>query len=142
MLVRRACSEDIEEIIEIEKSRGLGWGSYEDVFSNCFASLWVCKSEHVLGFISFRFLADEVEILSFAVRKEVEGTGVGKKLFYSCVSEAVMKNAKSIWLEVRKSNQRAIDFYLSQGFKLVKVRKEFYSFPPEDALLMKLDLTI
>ena len=47
------------------------------------------------------------------------------------------EDTEDIFLEVRESNQIAINFYLKAGFEKISVRKRFYSNPTENALIMK-----
>jgi len=44
---------------------------------------------------------------------------------------------KDIFLEVRKSNTAAIEFYESFHFELVGIRKAYYQDPVEDALVYR-----
>jgi ribosomal-protein-alanine N-acetyltransferase len=45
-----------------------------------------------------------------------------------------------MYLEVRKSNNGAISFYNKYGFDILYERKGYYRNPPEDALVMVLEL--
>ena len=45
-----------------------------------------------------------------------------------------------IFLEVRESNQVAINFYKKNKFKEISVRKNYYSEPNENAIIMKLEV--
>ena len=47
---------------------------------------------------------------------------------------------KDIFLEVRESNQVAINFYKKNKFKEISVRKNYYSEPNENAIIMKLEV--
>ena len=44
-------------------------------------------------------------------------------------------------LEVRKSNDPAINFYLKFNFKIAGERKNYYSNPIEDAYVMELEIS-
>lgn len=67
------------------------------------------------------------------------------------VSGARMRQARQLFLEVRESNQVAINLYATMGFKIVGMRKNYYPTPAdpaqqrlagrEHALLMSLVLT-
>ena len=46
---------------------------------------------------------------------------------------------KDIFLEVRESNQVAINFYKKNNFKQISIRKGYYSDPTEDAIIMKME---
>ena len=44
---------------------------------------------------------------------------------------------KKVFLEVRCKNKDAISLYEHYGFKKIGIRKEYYSAPTDDALLME-----
>jgi len=47
---------------------------------------------------------------------------------------------QSVYLEVRKSNEAAIELYKKHGFAPVRQRKDYYSSPVEDAIVMVMKL--
>ncbi len=49
-------------------------------------------------------------------------------------------DSRYVTLEVRKSNQAAIDLYASYGFEAVGLRPRYYVEDREDALVMTLEL--
>ena len=51
-----------------------------------------------------------------------------------------MIRIKNIFLEVRESNQTAINFYKKNKFKEISIRKNYYSKPTENAIIMKLEV--
>jgi ribosomal-protein-alanine N-acetyltransferase len=57
-------------------------------------------------------------------------------LFAKLEDIATEKELSFITLEVRESNESAINFYDSQGFEKIAVRKNYYSNPIENAVLM------
>jgi len=89
----------------------------------------------VVGFLVGRLAADELEILNAAVAPEQRGRGMGAGLLRLTLEEAVHRGARSAWLEVRESNQRARFFYRSFGFQEAYRRPRFYQNPDEDAVV-------
>lgn len=88
----------------------------------------------VVGFLAARTLgAGESEILNLAVAPEFRRRGIGRTLLQAWMKEA----AGIVYLEVRASNQAAQQFYKSVGFELLTVRPQYYSTPPESAIVMK-----
>jgi ribosomal protein S18 acetylase RimI-like enzyme len=61
-------------------------------------------------------LDGEAQLISMWVAPEDRGCGVGEALIEAVVRWAREKNANRIALEVRQSNERAIRFYLRNGF--------------------------
>jgi len=92
----------------------------------------------VLGFVIFRQMADEGELLQIASDKAARRCGVADMLMGAALGFAGSNNIRSIFLEVRKSNEAAIALYKKHGFSSVRFRKDYYSSPIEDAVVMAL----
>ncbi len=71
----------------------------------------------------------EAELLNLAVRPEARRRGVGRALL-------ALLAGRKVWLEVRASNEAAVRFYESQGFRVYGRRKALLPQPGEDAVLM------
>lgn len=64
-------------------------------------------------------LSDEkVEIIRLYVLREFYGQGIGKALLKEV--ETSFESKLDLWIEVYEENQRAVDFYLSQGYEIVE----------------------
>ncbi len=85
-------------------------------------------------------LAVDADIYNIAVDPAVQGSGNGQLLFDAFHDKCRASLVRSVWLEVRESNETAIKFYRRNGFYAVTTRKHFCTDPPEHALLMRLDL--
>ena len=96
--------------------------------------------ERVIGYCIVSNLPDEAEILKIAVEPEYQGQGIGQQLLTRALDRAVRLGCSRCFLEVRPSNSGAIRFYLRNGFQAQDRRKNYYHEPPEDALVMRLDL--
>lgn len=79
---------------------------------------------------------EEGEIMNVAVRKEYRRKGVAGKLMKELLSRAEKRGAARFILEVREGNLPAIRLYESLGFLHAGRRRNFYSDPAEDALIM------
>ncbi|MEX1258692.1 MAG: porphobilinogen synthase [Gemmatimonadota bacterium] len=88
-----------------------------------------------------RWAADEGEIVNLAVVPEVRGRGVGSDLLDHLLEFARDSALRSVFLEVRASNDPAIALYRSRGFRQVGVREHYYDHPREDARILRLDLS-
>lgn len=84
---------------------------------------------------------NEAEIYNIAVRKEFQNRGIGQLLLDNFLKSAGAYNILKIWLEVRESNQTAIRFYRRNRFEEVSLRKNFYSAPTENGVVMRLSLS-
>ena len=96
----------------------------------------VGENQQVLGYIGLNFVLDEGYITNIAVMPEFRGLGVAKKLLEKIIDFGVSENLTFISLEVRKSNIAAISLYQKFDFLPVGERKNFYSAPIENALIM------
>ena len=69
-------------------------------------------------------------------RSQFQNKGYGKALLDYALLKAIQEVVSLITLEVRVSNQKAIHLYESAGFKKITIRRDYYSHPDEDAVLM------
>ena len=90
--------------------------------------------EEVIGFLAIQENLFEAEVLQIAVKKAYQGQGIASVLF------AQLPTDKEIFLEVRKSNQRAQAFYKKEKMVVIAERKAYYHIPVEDAIIMKREI--
>ena len=83
---------------------------------------------------------DEGEILNLAVEPDSRGKGLGRILLRAMVRHLGCSGARSVYLEVRESNNPAISLYEQEGFRVLGRRRAYYGHPREDALTMVLGL--
>ena len=93
-----------------------------------------------VGFCVVNVSADEAELYDIAVTEELRGSGAATALLTEALAKAVTLGAKTVYLEVREGNGRAIAFYEKHGFSRLGIRKNYYASPKENALLMSLSL--
>ncbi|MBW4492437.1 MAG: GNAT family N-acetyltransferase [Oscillatoria princeps RMCB-10] len=79
-------------------------------------------------------------LYSFAVKPELRGQGLGKKLMLECLEKLRRENIQTVFLEVEAENKSAIALYESVGFCRVARLKSYYG-ENQDGLKMKLTLT-
>ncbi|GHU82077.1 hypothetical protein AGMMS50284_3330 [Clostridia bacterium] len=89
-----------------------------------------------IGYIGVHIVADEGYIANLAVLPSFRGKGIGKALLCEVIKKAERKNLSFLTLEVRPSNAAAVSLYALYGFKVVGKRKNFYTNPREDGLIM------
>jgi len=90
----------------------------------------------IAGFAIMRQVGDDGELLKIAVDNSARGKGIGDLLMKAILEEAKRKAFPSVFLEVRSSNTAAIRLYEKHGFNTVRVRKDYYNDPVEDAIVM------
>jgi ribosomal-protein-alanine acetyltransferase len=89
----------------------------------------------LLGYGGISLVADEAEIITVAVSPLCRRQGIARALMEHMLRLAADAHA-SVYLEVRASNTPARELYLSLGFAETGVRKNYYTSPREDAILM------
>lgn len=90
----------------------------------------------IVGFAAFRQVGDDGELLQIAVEIGERRCGIGSLLLGAITDYASKKALDSILLEVRSGNGAAIALYKKHGFEYVRIRKNYYSAPVEDAIVM------
>ncbi len=94
------------------------------------------SSRLVIGFCSVWVVLDEMHVNNLAVRPEHRRRGAGRALMEAVLDRAVEGGCRLVVLEVRKSNLPAQALYEGLGFVLMGVRKNYYTKPDEDALVL------
>ena len=89
--------------------------------------------DKVCGYLIILDSIDVYEILAIATVEEYRNKGIAQKLLNKI-------KTKDIFLEVRESNQVAINFYKKNKFKEISIRKNYYPKPAENAIIMKLEV--
>ena len=90
----------------------------------------------VLGYVGMMYVLDEGYISNVAVSPEHRRLGIADALINALIDRANEKDLSFVTLEVRKSNAPAIELYIKNGFSEVGRRKNYYTKPTEDAILM------
>lgn len=89
--------------------------------------------ERVCGYLMVLDSIDVYEILAIATAEEYRNKGIAQELLEKI-------KTKDIFLEVRENNRKAINFYKKNNFKEVSIRKNYYSKPTENAIIMKMEV--
>ena len=93
------------------------------------------ENNNVLGKLKYSVIYERMEVDNIFVKEEYRSKGIGTKLMSYLVSEAIHNKVINITLEVRISNNIAINLYKKFGFREVALRKYYYG--DEDAILME-----
>ena len=149
--------DDVEAVATIEKTIYTApWsqGNFTDSL-NAGYSAWVLRiadSAHtpvgrsIAGYFVLMPAVDEAHLLNVSVAVDWQRRGYGLVLLHKAIELAREYNARSIILEVRPSNTRALNVYRRFGFSDYGLRKRYYPVSAidqttrEDALVMRLPL--
>ena len=132
--------EHLEDIAEIEKECFSDPWSQEALRSELSNEgahfLTAIKNGEVAGYMGMHIVLDECYIANVAVKPSYRRQGIAESLLYTAEQTAIDKNCSFISLEVRVSNTPAISLYKKRGYISQGERKNFYSHPTENALIM------
>ena len=146
-------AEYADKILEIQSECGLSVWSKNDYLvelerKDSIFKIAQSADEKIVGFALARLLIgnsntsnmsfDSSEILNIAVRNSFQHCGIGQMIFDEIIGELRRKNITETWLEVRKSNANAINFYQKNNFELQFERKDYYADPTENACVFRL----
>lgn len=140
LVIRKMTKEDIPFVAAVEaECFSLPWSrqALEAELSNEKAYFQVAfLSEKPAAYMGMHIVLDECYITNVAVSEDFRRRGLGEALVRNALSVAEKKNCCFITLEVRKSNEKAIALYEKCGFENMGERKDFYSSPTENAIIM------
>ncbi len=87
------------------------------------------------GFIVWRVVADESEIITIGVAPDARGGGIGLAMLTLAEMDAQKNGATRMFLEVAENNTHARKMYDTAGYKIIGRRPKYYD--GVDAILME-----
>ena len=90
------------------------------------------------GFIVYRIVVDEAEIITIGVNPEKRRQGIASAMIGIIEKTMQSQGVKKIFLEVASNNIPAQKLYENSGFKVVGLRPKYYD--GIDAILMSKDI--
>lgn len=140
MEFRLATKEDVISLYSLESVTfkapwTLEHFSYEVNENEFSRTLVVYQDDLLIGYINYWIVFDQATINKVCVKEEFRRQGIAQKLFDMSFEEIKKEECMVCTLEVRVSNQKAISFYLKNGFENI-LRKSAYYSDGEDAFYM------
>lgn len=140
IIITKMKREHISEIAQIEEqcfSTPWSENSLAEELSNPTAFFVVALlGGKAAGYGGMNCIVDVGYIDNIAVLENMRGRGIGKLILKSFLNAAREKNLCELTLEVRQSNAAAIGLYSSFGFEVMGKRRNFYTKPAEDGIIM------
>ncbi len=139
--------QDIEEVYQIELlSFKTPWAKesfLKEITTNKNVSNFIIAQydNKIIGYAGIYLVGNEGHITNIAVHPAYRKIKIGELLFINILRIAVDLKVQTITLEVRESNQIAINLYSKYHFFPVSVRKKYYIDNGENAIIMKLSIT-
>jgi len=135
MLIRKCEEEDLEKVLEIEKT-SFDYPYSRDIFEDYLNSDFFIVAEEdskIVGYVLGEEREDEGVIVSIAVSPEYRFQGVGTSLMKKIQRKM---DVNRYFLIVRDSNREAQIFYDKLGFSKITRIEDYYQ-NDEDGILMQ-----
>ncbi len=145
IIIRKMQQADVVGVMAIEQDVvDFPW-TYS-IFSDCIKvgyNCWVLEDEQeaIVGYGLLSIAATEGHVLNLVIKPENQHQGLGRRMLMHLIEQAKKLDAKSVYLEVRRSNHIAYDLYIKTGFIVIGERKDYYPALDngrEDALVLEL----
>ena len=139
-IIRPMEVSDTEQVEMIEKQIfSIPWSqkSFEDACQSNDNIYLVCEMNgQIAGYCGLWTVLGEGNITNMAVSGGFRRLGIAETLMKEMEKRGMSKNVVTYFLEVRKSNEAAVNLYKKMGYVQIGVRKNFYEKPVEDALVL------
>ena len=139
-IIRPMEVSDTEQVEMIEKQIfSIPWSqkSFEDACQSNDNIYLVCEMNgQIAGYCGLWTVLGEGNITNMAVSGGFRRLGIAETLMKEMEKRGMSKKVVTYFLEVRKSNEAAVNLYKKMGYVQIGVRKNFYEKPVEDALVM------
>lgn len=136
--IQKSMSSHIDAIYSISNSNiKNSWSikSFTEDFNNIFSEYFsLMYKNQVIGFLSIWIIIDEITITNISIHNKYRGIGLSNYLMKYLIDNY---NEYTIFLEVRESNNIAINLYKKFNFKEIGIRRKYYKSPIENAIIMK-----
>jgi len=125
---------DIEEVVLLEAqlfpedswTAELFWSELSQVPDSREVMVAV-QDNHIVGYVSLRFVGNEGDVNTIAVSPEHQGQGIGRTMLEWLESTAEKRGITQIFLDVRSDNESAIAMYNNHGYERIDQRRDYYA---------------
>lgn len=150
VLIRRFRAEDLDQVLYINRTclpENYSAYFFMDLYANYPETFIVAEEENkIVGYVMCRVEtafsgfspAKRGHIISIAVLPNYRRRGIGEMLLKEALNALINHyGVKDCYLEVRVSNEAAINLYKKLGFKIERVIRGYYA-DGENAYLMRI----
>lgn len=152
--IRSMAEADLPAVLAIENDSFTSpWspGSFRTLLGRQDATLLVAEEAEgprgageppapLVAYAVFWSVLEQGELANLAVRPDRRGQGIGSALLDRVLELARLRGIRTVYLEVRASNEGARALYRSRDFEEMGRRKDYYRAPREDALVLRKEL--
>lgn len=140
MEIRKMIADDVPRVAEMEREIFSDPWQEKDIFSYVTMTTGICYSAvsdgKVIAYVIGRMIAPEGEIYRIATDEKYRKKGIAYRLLDYAVKCEKGRGLECLFLEVRSKNIPARNLYRAYGFREVGERKNYYSNPTDDAIIM------
>jgi len=115
LVIEKMRKEDLDQVMEIEeRSFSDPWNKSffsQDIDNESALPLVVKEGDKVVGYVCLWKILDEIQISNIAVSPESRRRGLAQRMMKSVLETAERENCIRITLDVRISNQAAINLH-------------------------------
>lgn len=141
MIIREMHEEDAVFVAELENSifnMNTKPGSLADECRRDNSVYIVaCEGDSIIGYCTIIASFETADLCNIAVKEDYRKQHIAEMIFEYAVKKCRAKSVERILLEVRESNIPAICFYDKMDFEKIGMRKNYYSNPSENALILQ-----
>ena len=131
--------QDLEGVLEVERESFTSPWTREmynwELQNRAVCHIYIVRTPEC-SVAGFWLVFDEIHINNIALRPQYRGRGYGTALMDHVLAEAKRLGAKRATLEVRTGNTGARRLYERLGFYVAGTRRNYYTNPVEDALIL------
>jgi len=149
IVIRKYEPKDEKSVNKINKlTLEINFSSIYGIFHRNYPDLFLVAenrtSKEIVGFVLVAITKkfeqnDSGLIYAIGIHPKYQNKGIGKQLVNKVIENLKKRNIKSLYLHVKETNQKAINFYSNLGFEIIEHIKKFYSWG-EGAYRMRLSI--
>jgi ribosomal-protein-alanine N-acetyltransferase len=138
--------ERLDQVLAVERAaypHPWSRANFTDALTSGYQAQVLVAGDTLLGYFIAMKGVEEVHLLNITVAPQYQRQGWARVMLDALALWARGQAAQWVWLEVRVSNQRALDVYENHGYRRVGLRKNYYPAQQqrrEDAVVMSLRL--
>ena len=128
-MIRKMIETDLSKVVDLENicfPKG-GWTLEQfryELLENPFSNLLVFEeNQMIIGYIDWWITYEQAQLANIAVNPSSQKQGIGQQLLNEALQDAIEEECENMTLEVRISNESAIQYYEKKGFITVNTRK-------------------
>ncbi len=143
ILIREMELNDLDQVYELEKrSFPNPWPRYffeGDLREKNTVALVVEYKKKIIGYALGKYEDNKFHITNIAVDRAYQSRGLGRALMKRFEDAGRRNLCRFLYLEVRKNNLQAINFYRKLGYQIDSICRYYY-INGDDAYIMKKEL--